>query len=101
MAEQPATGVQDLMCHYKERIHVASRQLRELQIHAVVCEAQLAKKQRDTNQWRECIKTVEWILELAQDEIRFQLAWAAYYYAMYMTTMPNEMLQVQHFSQYA
>ena len=39
-------------------------------------------------------------LELVQDEIRFQSARVAYYYVAYMSTVPDETLQVQRFSQY-
>ena len=66
-----------------------------------VWDAQLTERQRETDRWREHIEAAERRLELAQDEIRFQSARAAYYYAAYTSAVPDETLQVQRFSQYA
>ena len=101
MAEQPAAGVQDLIRRYRERVRIASRQLGELQIAVAIRDAQLAERQREIDLWRGCAETAERRLELSQDEVRFQSARAAYYYAAYTSAVPDETLQVQRFSQYA
>ena len=98
MAEQPAAGIHDIVRRYRERVRVASHQLGELQILVAVWDAQLAEWKRETDRWRERDETAERRLELAQDEIRFQSARAAYYYAMYTSAVPDETLQVQRFS---
>ena len=101
MGEQPAAGTQDIIWRYRDRIRLASRQLGYLQIQVTVRDAQLVERQWETERWRERAEAAERRVELAQDEIRFQSARAAYYYAAYTSAVPDETLQVQRFSQYA
>lgn len=86
---------------YQERIRVASRQLGELQLQLAIRDTQLSERQREIELLREQAETAERCLELAQDEIRFQTARAAYYYAAYTSAVSDETLQVQRYSQYA